>query len=263
MATLAADSPREYEYSADPMFEDLPVIASDILYEGAAAGSVLASGHVRPLVALDAFAGFVNQQIDNSTGAAAARTARLRRIGVAKLTVTGVASAADIGKPVYATDDDTFTLSPSGGTLIGWVQRWVTSTTCHVFFVAEQLRQGGKAASRIPVVVKTADYTITAADFGKVFVTTGATGTVIFTLPASAAANIGARVEFYNVADQTMTVAGTAGELVFKNDLAANSVSYATATELIGGGFVATQISATKWLVAPLAEEAQTITVAT
>ena len=48
-------------------------------------------------------------------------------------TVTGVASRADIMKPVYATDSNTLTLTaPTYGTPIGIVTNWSTGTTCDV-----------------------------------------------------------------------------------------------------------------------------------
>lgn len=48
-------------------------------------------------------------------------------------TVTGVASRADIGKAVYATDSNTLTLTaPTYATPIGIVVDWATSTTCDV-----------------------------------------------------------------------------------------------------------------------------------
>lgn len=52
------------------------------------------------------------------------------------LTVTGVSSRADVGKAVYATDNQTFTLTPTDATSIpaGYVCYWRTGTTCDVCF---------------------------------------------------------------------------------------------------------------------------------
>ena len=73
MTTLAANTPRTYEGGPVRIEEAaIPVIAADIIYEGAAVGIVPASGHARPLAAGDRFAGFANQKADNSAGAAAA-----------------------------------------------------------------------------------------------------------------------------------------------------------------------------------------------
>ena len=53
-----------------------------------------------------------------------------------QVTVTGVASRADIGKAVYATDSDALTLTrPTLGTPIGFVTEWHSSTTCDVLML--------------------------------------------------------------------------------------------------------------------------------
>lgn len=84
------------------------------------------------------------------------------------------------------------------------------------------------------VIAKTADYTVSAYESGTLFTTRGASGTVIFTLPATAYK--GLHYSFYNAADQTMTVtAGTADTMVAINDLTADSVGFATASSKIGG----------------------------
>src|SRR3990172_7510120 len=104
MTTLAANTPRAYEGGTR---NEIPVIASDIIYEGAAVGVVDATGHARPLNAADRFAGFAEAKADNSAGAAAAINARVIESGKVQLSVTG-AVITDVGQPVYATDDNAF-----------------------------------------------------------------------------------------------------------------------------------------------------------
>ena len=65
MTTLALNTPRAYEGGNR---NDLPVIAADIIYEGAAVGVVAATGLTQPLVAGNKFAGFAVEQADNSSG---------------------------------------------------------------------------------------------------------------------------------------------------------------------------------------------------
>lgn len=114
------------------------------------------------------------------------------------------------------------------------------------------------------VVAKTANYTITVGDSGKIFTNAGATGAVTFTLPAASSTYAGYEVEFQVEADQNLILAGTAGELVTFNDAAANSVAYQTTSEKIGGCFVARMNAAnTKWLIKICAEETQTVVVST
>ncbi len=133
MATLSADSPRVFETGHDDGINEIPMIATDIIYDGAAVGDN-ASGLARPLVAADPFLGFATEKADNSAGSASDIKVKIKSKGVAKLTVTGVSSTADVGEKVYATDDDTFTLTASGASAIGRVLRWITSTTCLVSF---------------------------------------------------------------------------------------------------------------------------------
>lgn len=123
MTTLAKDQPRNF-YEGN--FDEIPMVAADIIYRGAAGGSVDASGHARPLVGGDKFRGFAESQADNSTGAAAAIDARLRKKGRIKLSVSG-AVATDLGQPVYATDDDTFVFLPTGASFVGFVRQFVSS----------------------------------------------------------------------------------------------------------------------------------------
>ena len=122
MATLAADSVRDYELGT---INELPVIANDIIYEGAAVGDN-ASGYARPLVAADPFRGFAESICDNTGGAAGDKRVRVRAEGLVKLPITALA-ITDVGKDVFASDDDTFTLTQSTNTHIGYVYRWVST----------------------------------------------------------------------------------------------------------------------------------------
>lgn len=81
---------------------------------------------------------------------------------------------------------------------------------------------------------KTSAYTVTAKETGTIFVTTGATAAVTFTLPAI---SDGPWVfSFISGADVAMTVAaGTADTMVTYNDLAADSIAFSTSSEIIGG----------------------------
>lgn len=134
MATLTANEPRAYE-TAPVKRNDLPVVASDIIYEGAAVGDN-GSGIARPLVAADPFVGFASRKADNSAGAASDINVKVYSNGYIQLTVTGVASADDVNEAVYATDDNTFTLTASGASAIGKVARWISGTSCIVYFEA-------------------------------------------------------------------------------------------------------------------------------
>ncbi len=134
MATLAVDKLRSFFGEASP--EEYPVIASDIIYRGAAVGEN-GSGYARPLVAADRFLGFAYQQADNSAGAAGAINVKVYTKGTIELPIASIAITANDRPVVYASDDDTFTLTASTNTPIGTVRRWVRTGVALVAFDAD------------------------------------------------------------------------------------------------------------------------------
>jgi hypothetical protein len=144
MATLAADTPRVFETGHDEYINELDCIAADIVFEGAAVGELNDTGTYQPLATsstVDKFAGFCYEQCDNSTGVAAAKKIKVKQLGRIKLSVVGVAAKTDVGKTVWATDDNTFTLTYAAGAVsIGTVERHVAGTECVVSFRAFNLR---------------------------------------------------------------------------------------------------------------------------
>ena len=144
MATLSTDKPRVFKNTgAHPDYNELPIIADDIVYAGAAVGESTTSGTYRPLSGGDTFAGFAVEKCDNAGGAASAKRIKLLSTGTVLLTVTGVDNANDVDAAVYASDDDTFTLtSTTTNTQIGKVRRVVSTSanTAEVFFQAVSSR---------------------------------------------------------------------------------------------------------------------------
>lgn len=132
MTTLAVDVPRGFSLGD---LDEYPVIAADIIYEGAAVGEN-ASGYARPLVAADPFLGFAMEQADNAAGSAGDKRVRVLVRGAVTLPISGLAITANDHPPVYASDDNTFTLTSSGNTKIGWVRRWVSTGVAVVEFDA-------------------------------------------------------------------------------------------------------------------------------
>lgn len=131
MATLAVNTPLVKGVSE---VTALPVIASDIIYEGAAVG-LNAAGYARPLVAGDMFCGHAAAKADNSASAVAgAKTVTVYRGKYsAEVTITTVA-VTDVGKPVFMSDDAVYTLTRDANSRVGKVTRYVTTNTCMVEF---------------------------------------------------------------------------------------------------------------------------------
>ncbi len=122
MTTLAQDTQRSFELGT---INELPVIAGDIIYEGAAVG-LDSNGYARPLVAGDTFVGFAETQADNSTGAAGDTHVRVRTQGSVELAISTLV-ITDIGGDIYASDDDTFTKTATANSFIGRVSRFVSA----------------------------------------------------------------------------------------------------------------------------------------
>jgi hypothetical protein len=128
---LSADTPRAYELGD---VNELAVAASTKIYEGSAVGDN-GSGYARCLNAGDPFRGFAERQSDNSSGAAGAKTVRVKTDGKAEITLSGVA-ITDVGKDVFMSDDGTFTLTQGSNTRVGYIHRYVSTNTCILAFKA-------------------------------------------------------------------------------------------------------------------------------
>lgn len=180
MTTLAANSPRSFEIGTRNEF---PVIAADIIYEGAAVGLVDASGHARPLTSVDRFCGFAEAKADNSAGSAADINVRVVESGKIQLSVSG-AVITDCGLAVYASDDDTFTFNPASGAFIGFAHRFVSSGVVVVAFDALNYRDpwGHYSVRETLSGTKTFD----AEDCGKLFCVDADADDDALTLPAIA-----------------------------------------------------------------------------
>lgn len=111
---------------------ELPVAAASRIYEGAMVG-LNTSGYARGLVAGDLFCGHACAEANNSAGSnGTIRVQVLRGRYQLEVTLASVA-VTDVGKPVYASDDGTLSLT-AGKTKVGRVQRYVTTNTCVVEF---------------------------------------------------------------------------------------------------------------------------------
>ncbi|MEW6250259.1 MAG: hypothetical protein AB1716_06410 [Planctomycetota bacterium] len=115
---LTAD--RNVQFYASQELIDLPVDDNVKIYKGAFVGRNRATGYARPLVAGDEFLGVAYRQADNTiTGhAAGGINVRLHQAVDIVHALTGVV-LADLGKDVYASADDTLTLTPTGNSRIG------------------------------------------------------------------------------------------------------------------------------------------------
>lgn len=124
---LSTNTPRTYRNVDLRVPAADPVQASTTCYVGGAL-SRDSGGEVGPLAASEAFAGFCRAKADNSSGSAGDINVSVWRRGHIELTVTGLDDNNDLGDTVYATGDDTFTLTASGAVAIGKVEQIISLT---------------------------------------------------------------------------------------------------------------------------------------
>lgn len=215
MATQTKDTPRDYELGDRNEF---PVIAADIIYEGAATGLVPASGHAQPLTSTDKFAGFAEQKADNSAGSAADINVRVKKKGSIKLSISG-AVITDVNQPVYATDDNTFTFLPTGAVFIGFLRRFVSAGVAIVEFDVDNytdpyLVYGAPGEYETISANKTLDV----QDNGKVFFVD--TDAKVITLPAEATGIAVTVVNIGAFGTVLVAVSPAAADMIHAPDLA-------------------------------------------
>ena len=129
MSILTKDVTRVYELGD---INELPVAAGELIYQGAVIG-YNSSGYVRNLNNTDNFAGFAEDHIDNSTGLDGAKRIRIRKRGSILLEITGI-TLTDLGRAVYATNNNNFTLSPTNAVYVGQISKIEASGTAVVEF---------------------------------------------------------------------------------------------------------------------------------
>lgn len=111
-------SNRELERYVDQELRALPVKGAARIYKGALVGIDAATGCARGLVAGDAFAGVAYEEANNSTGSDAAITVRVYTLGDFEHAL-GSAARTSNGAAVYASADNTLTLTASGNSAVG------------------------------------------------------------------------------------------------------------------------------------------------
>jgi len=117
---MALTKNREVDHYIDQELRTLQVAAAKHLYKGGFIG-LNSTGYAQPLVAGDPFMGIAYEEMDNTTGANGALSVRVYTFGDFGHTLTG-ATVAHIGRPVFASADDTLTFTATGNSYVGVVQ---------------------------------------------------------------------------------------------------------------------------------------------
>ncbi len=114
---MALTANREVDHYIDQELRSFQVVASAHVYKGSIVG-ITAGGYARPLTAGDAFVGLAYEESDNSSGANGDVSVRVYTLGDFAHALAG-AAIANLGDAVYASADDTLTLTATANSYVG------------------------------------------------------------------------------------------------------------------------------------------------
>ncbi len=117
---MALTANREVDHYIDQELRTYRVAAGQHIYKGALVG-LAASGYAQPLAAGDPFVGIAYEEADNGSGSDGDLSVRVYTLGDFGMTLTG-ATVAGLGRPVFASADDTLTFTGAGNSYLGLVQ---------------------------------------------------------------------------------------------------------------------------------------------
>ena len=133
MPALTADRNTTRE-TQDPQANYAPVAASTTIFRGSIVFNN-ASGYAVPAedTANFSLAGVAREQVDNSAGANGDKTVELYSSGIFHFAHSGLVQA-DVGKSVYAVDDQTVALAATttNDIKVGTIKRWISSSSVAV-----------------------------------------------------------------------------------------------------------------------------------
>jgi hypothetical protein len=123
---MALSANRNLDHYVDMELRTARVKGSTHVWRNAIVG-LTSAGYARGLVAgSDVFCGISYEEMDNSTGADGLRAVRVYTLGDFEHAVSG-AVQSDVGRPVFASADDTLTFVAAGNSYVGVVQDFVSS----------------------------------------------------------------------------------------------------------------------------------------
>ncbi len=212
---MALTADRNVDFYASQELIDLPVDDNAVIHKGAFVGHNRATGYAHALVAGDGFLGVAYQQADNTVTdhTAGGINVRLHQSVDIVHALSGV-TVADIGKDVYASADDTLTLTPAGNSRVGRVVAVESTNTARVRCQpAAQL--SGLLEGQPVVELDDASATLTLDHMNRTLLIANSAARTL-TLPPVATVRAGCwlRVVKTSVAAQAVTLDGNAAETI-------------------------------------------------
>ena len=117
---MALEANREVDHHIDQELRRYPVAAGSLIHKGALVARDQ-NGYAIALTAASAnFIGLAYEQIDNTAGDNGDQHVRVYTIGDFTLPLAGT-TQTDIGRPVFATEDDTLSLAGEDGPYVGLI----------------------------------------------------------------------------------------------------------------------------------------------
>ncbi len=123
---MALTANRNVDHYIDQQLRTFAVAGSTHVYKGALVG-LKADGYVRGLVAGDPFIGIAYEEIDNSSGSDGDKSVRVYTQGDFGHALSG-AAITDIGRPLFASADDTLTFAGEGNSYVGIVEDFLATS---------------------------------------------------------------------------------------------------------------------------------------
>ena len=117
---MALTANREVDHFIDQELRSFQVAASIHIYKGGFVG-LSSTGYAQPLVAGNPFVGIAYEEMDNASGADGDVSVRVYTLGDFGHALAA-AAIADVGRPVFASSDDTLTFNGAANTYVGVVQ---------------------------------------------------------------------------------------------------------------------------------------------
>lgn len=125
LGVLSAD--RQVTFVKPEDMREYSLAAGAVAYKGGLAGRDPA-GRVKPFVPGDTFIGIFYEYVSNASGAAGAANVRVITGGIFQHALTSGA-LTDVGKPAFATADDTIALRGHPDAFVGYVVQYMTTNT--------------------------------------------------------------------------------------------------------------------------------------